>query len=89
MGMEMMGNLNQQAKMAKMQQAWDMKKSGTLPIMGKTGTSIFKTLAPEKKKTSDAEVKKRISKRFCVNMHRSFTERFWHWKKSGRLTRSV
>ena len=61
MGMEMMGNLNQQAKMAKMQQAWDMKKSGTLPIMGKTGTSIFKTLAPEKKKTSDAEVKKRIS----------------------------
>ncbi len=28
MGMEMMGNLNQQAKMAKMQQAWDMKKSG-------------------------------------------------------------
>ncbi len=62
MGMEMMGNLNQQAKMAKMQQAWDMKKSGTLPIMGKTGTSVFKTLAPEKKKTSDAEVKKRISK---------------------------
>ncbi len=62
MGMEMMGNLNQQAKMAKMQQAWDMKKSGTLPIMGKTGASVFKTLAPEKKKTSDAEVKKRISK---------------------------
>ena len=46
MGMEMMGNLNQQAKMAKMQQAWDMKKSGTLPIMGKTGASVFKTLAP-------------------------------------------
>ena len=39
-----------------------MKKSGTLPIMGKTGASVFKTLAPEKKKTSDAEVKKRISK---------------------------
>lgn len=62
MGMEMMGNLNQQAKMAKMQQAWDMKKSGTLPMTGKAGTSIFKTLAPEKKKTSDAEVKKRIAK---------------------------